>query len=687
MFAATMGAVKFLEFREKIWNASSPSECESALREYAGDIKCLAMPERKACSLEQVNKDLTRDKLIVNGREFVDHTSGTASQGLIKYLRGNMRTVVRESIPLLNVASESVSEASIAATQISSNLDAVVEWILQACTRTSHGADSYFALHSLFGPPTVVSPTTNDGADREDDGCPRPPQMPRWLITPSKDGSSQDSEVFVGTLTTKNGDVPFVLVCNLNNYCVQLRDYAVPRSSLPGGNGGRVATSPRRRPSILVRTLVAEVLDPSSFFDLARGGALKGRRALCVTCQADVRVIIAHRLRGRLQRRALRSVNVRAKRTAFRRWLRHTECVRYGAASRARIRADLEAHVLNADRVCARQRAQLTSSSKERAHLLSTLSRLQEEVAYVESEVGEVARRNSDLKSNLDAMAKRRQDMQNSISRLQEERPRSPTRKRSSVTFAKTPVRTRYHGRRAAQKTNTDANVATPAMTVVCTPYAATKILKRRTDAVRTRENVVEDVRSRITTRRHEEFERLVSSLSLSGDDAVYKFRRDATMRRRRRPRAAMDKKSQGYEMPIARRAFGMIFSRHAVRHAGRALSLEARDWISCMRATGIVPNLLTLKASNVVFGRHSTVRAKSARNHRETAVASMRRTQFVEAMVHIARVLYSERVSERQQRRRKDIACVRALVEEICSVGYKKMPSAFLAALRAAAD
>eukprot|EP00939_MAST-03C_sp_MAST-3C-sp1_P003046 g3046.t1 len=496
IFKRAMGNETFADFRNKIGKSSSPVECESVFEEFSEHLKWISIPDRESCTPEQVNKDLTRDKLIVNSREFVDHTRGTASQGLIKHLRNGVRAVICDALRSTYL--------SMAPDRAQRELDATLEWILQACTRTSHGADSFFAVHSLFGSAKPKSSLR--------------PSMPMWLITPAQNATSQDSEVFVAS---GSDNKPFVFVCNFNDYCVQRRDHAMIRNSKDhGGN----------RLPMLLRTVVVEALDPSSITTAHASGSgvssrLRGARVLCIASNRDYRNIRRRRLFRNMKRRAIRAHRLRKIRTAFEDWRVATAISRYGTVERVRARAELEHFVESSKVEVERKKAEVASVKKECEGLVRTLEGLRGDVDVIETQVQDAALRNADLESDLDERLRKLEKMRQSIFRLKEQRLRSPAIRRNGVvTNLQTPrdmmrsrifaVATERPQQQVVAGGEGEASEDVP-LSIICTKRTAAKILRRRTGNPRGRRNGGGGGGNLIARERtHSDFERLVQDVT-----------------------------------------------------------------------------------------------------------------------------------------------------------------------------
>ena len=413
IFETSMGRKKWGKFKRAL--RTTTMKMNRVFESFEEDMRMIRLPEREPCSSEQVNKDITRDKIVINGIEFKDHTSGTASQGLIRVLRRDLLKIVKREVTVSKYVDEPES---------------LVEWILQACTRTSHGADSYFALHTLL---SKIHNTSNAQSEMR-----AAPPLPRFLITPAKSNASQDSEVFVGTVKRSL----FALVCNFNDYTVQIRDEM-----------GR-----KTKDTFQLRTLIAEVLV----------GLNKGRRTLSILTDSRAKRHVLRRLCEVAPRRAVQIVKRAQLREAFRMW--YWTCRRGSFDMRAveKMRQDLREHLRIQSKLLQIKKKNVVDLDVERRSIKASNERLREEVELLRIQIEKARSQNKVLNTNLESILSRQHDLKRTISQLKVVTP-TRVRRRSSIVTPHTPHRfspNRHKVRREKKKE-----------VVSCSVYAASQII------------------------------------------------------------------------------------------------------------------------------------------------------------------------------------------------------------------
>lgn len=394
IFSDAMGTSNFCDLRLKVANSRDADECCQTLDDYTELLRRVPMPERVPCEAVQVNKDITRDKLVVNGREFAKHTGGTASQGLIRYLRRDLKRLVVDYMKL-----KEEPESSLYANNL-------VDWILQACTRTSHGADSFFAVSTLFAP-----------AEKSDHA---PSDMPRWLITPAKGPYRQDSEVFCGT---RNDGKPFVLVCNHNDYFVQLRENAMITSRRNSGTGVNA-----KKNRVHVRTLIAELLSCGDGTNSSE--TFTSKRTLCIVTKRKARENCLLRLIERGRRRQIELTERCRIEDVLEHWLWGHETNQYDSDAVERLRRGSGQRITHQKQRIADIQFETERFHEEADGLSSSVSRLKTTVSTMMRDLSEIKRRASLLESAFDDVIKKQRKMSGAISKLKRPRRQSSTRRR-----------------------------------------------------------------------------------------------------------------------------------------------------------------------------------------------------------------------------------------------------------------
>ena len=505
VFETSMGKRRWKKFQRKL----STSKIDRVFEAFEKDLHMIQLPEREPCSSEQVNKDITRDKLVINGIEFKDHTTGTASQGLIKVLRRNLLDIVKYEV----VVSKYVDEP-----------ESLVEWILQACTRTSHGADSYFALHTLLSKIHSTSSSQSEVA-------PLPPPLPRFLITPAKSNASQDSEVFVGTVKQN----VFALVCNFNDYAVQIRD-EMGRKTLD---------------TFQLRTLIAEILV----------GHNKGRRTLSILTDSRAKQYVLQRLCEVAPRRAVQMVKRAQLREAFRIWYWTCQRKSFDVTAREKMRSDLREHLKSQLKHLQSKKKSVVDLDVERRSIKVSNEHLRKEVEMLRLQIEKARAQNSVLSTNLDSILSKQHDLKKTITQLKVVTPTRSRRRRSFIT-AQTPTRLSSPNRRRVRREKKEVVVS-------CSSYAASKIMPEYLRKNRVHKDVVTKTKP-----------------------------------------------------------FVIIFEQSC-----RFKSMQKKDWMKCMRATSIVPRLISIQTAVLIFEQYSIG-------------STMSRPDFLRAVTRIARVLYTEQNS-----------------------------------------
>jgi hypothetical protein len=423
VFEKSMGKRRFRKFKRSLAKLRSKESFVS----FEKDLRMIKIPEREACRPEQVNKDITRDKIVINGIEFKDHTSGTASQGLIKVLRHDLLDIVKSEV----VGSKYEPES-------------LVEWILQACTRTSHGADSYFALHTLLSKMQQISQSSNT--------IERTPVPPRFLITPAKTNASQDSEVFVGTV---KGTYPFAFVCNFNDYTIQIRDEM----------GRKINT-------FQLRTLISEVLDS----EISSNKILRGRRTLTIVTEGRARRHVLQRLCEVVPRRAVQIIKRTQLREAFRIWYWTCQRASFDMNAVEKMRQDLRGHLNRQSKLLQVKKKSVVDLDVERRSIKASNERLRTEVDALRVQIEKARSQNSILNSNLNQILDKQRDLRKTISQLKAVTPR--VRRRTSNNAQLTTHNTQSSSPRSRMMNQKDKSIKTKKEVVSCSSYVASQLMR-----------------------------------------------------------------------------------------------------------------------------------------------------------------------------------------------------------------
>eukprot|EP00941_MAST-03F_sp_MAST-3F-sp1_P000476 g476.t1 len=207
------------------------------IQAFEKELQEILLPDRKAVTLDQVEKDLSREPaIIINGVSVKMGEAHVDDEVSVK----NCMTRLRER--LRSVSETLVEERS--GIDFSADQDALLEWIMQAACRTCSGGDSYFTLCSIF----------NKDVDSLD-----------YLVTPSHAVANKPTVVTV----TDHG----VSVETFNCYDVQYM-----------AQGTMLAATPRRSKSIVFETSVVEDLNIALFFGSDPNGRLRpGERHLRIS--------------------------------------------------------------------------------------------------------------------------------------------------------------------------------------------------------------------------------------------------------------------------------------------------------------------------------------------------------------------------------------------------------------------
>ena len=126
------------EIRDRLMDTFTRGEYLEVLKNYSRELSALSLPVRDAVSTAQVRRDLCREKLWINGEEYAGHL---ADAGGLEALQEHLQSAL---LACSGVGSEEWLEEG------GASIPVVIDWILQACSRTLSGGDAYFALFSLL---------------------------------------------------------------------------------------------------------------------------------------------------------------------------------------------------------------------------------------------------------------------------------------------------------------------------------------------------------------------------------------------------------------------------------------------------------------------------------------------------------------------------------------------------------
>ena len=209
------------DIRDKLSRTITRSEYLTVLGGYTRELSALSLPVRDAVSAAQVRRDLCREKLWINGEEYEEHLADAGGLAAL-------RTCLHATLENFNVGVSTWVEEG------GADIDTIIAWILQACSRTLSGGDAYFALFSI---------------------------LPCDHMTPSHLKEHKDTEIFISAenIIVKTNNVFDLLIQQTDDTGVGGRGRGLSFSpSAPSGHNEDAGDEVKRE--IVVSTLILEQL-------------------------------------------------------------------------------------------------------------------------------------------------------------------------------------------------------------------------------------------------------------------------------------------------------------------------------------------------------------------------------------------------------------------------------------------
>ena len=235
----------------------------------------------------------------------------------------------------------------------------------------------------------------------------------------------------------------FALVCNFNDYVVQIRDEM-----------GRKTVD-----TFQLRTLIAEILV----------GHNKGRRTLSILTDSRAKQYVLQRLCEVAPRRAVQMVKRAQLREAFRIWYWTCQRASFDIRAVEKMRSDLREHLKIQLKHLQSKKKSVVDSDVERRSIKVSNKHLRKEVEMLRLQIEKARAQNTVLSTNLDSILSKQHDLKKTITQLKVVTPTRSRRRRSFIT-AQTPTRLSSPNRRRVRREKKEVVVS-------CSTYAASQIM------------------------------------------------------------------------------------------------------------------------------------------------------------------------------------------------------------------